>query len=145
MYADQFFCIYANDSGTPIGALVYHQEVPKDDSYNEDFDEENVILWFSRVVSPDCGNQGIAKEMLDSFIESNRSFIIKSETWNRKLDQSLINRGFLLEDTIDRINGDVIKVHALYPRGHFKKATMSGLFTLIPNKEICKLINDKVG
>jgi hypothetical protein len=124
MFRDEFFCFYVNNKGESIGTLVFHQEPYNEDYKDEDDEydqEDSQTLWFSRVVSPNCSNRGIAKIMLRTFIEENRGSIIKSETWNRKLDRSLLEMGFKEEKRTDRTNGELIIVHSLYPGGYIPK------------------------
>jgi RimJ/RimL family protein N-acetyltransferase len=120
MFADEFYCMYVNNSGESIGTLVYHQSNSDDSSEDEDEDFYYPTLWFSIVVSPKCGGRGISKKMVDSFIEEHSDCVIKSETWNRNLDNFLERIGFQLEEIVERTNGEVIKNYVLYPRSHYK-------------------------
>jgi hypothetical protein len=75
------------------------------------------------VVSPDCQRRGIAKKLLSDFMSSHRGSMIKSETWNRDLDHSLLASGFIEEDSI----GDgKIKIHTFVPE-RFREDYFSGL------------------
>lgn len=157
MFDDDFFCFYVNKLGSSVGTLVYHHENAKDDHYDDDFEDEYYgnILWFSRVVDPKCGNKGIAKEMLRAFIQGNRHSIIKSETWNRKLDKSLLQMGFKEEKRIDRTDGQIIIVHTLYPRDYVYASSKSKTLTKFANLKALEtlgipfdtrfIINSKVG
>jgi hypothetical protein len=109
MFKDQPYSACVTDEGRVVGALVAHQ-----DGYWEWGEEPVPIYYFSRVVSPTCRNAGIAKKLLSDFMSSNRGSIIKSETYNRVLDHSLISSGFREEWEESGAKGSV-KLHTFVP------------------------------
>lgn len=111
MMKDEIFSVCIVDEKI-VGVLVFNE-----DNYWNWGDEPVPVYYFSRVVSPECQGRGIAKKLLEDFMRWSRGAIIKSETWNRNLDNSLLNSGFIEEESFD--DGKV-KVHTFVPE-RFRK------------------------
>lgn len=106
MMKDEIFSVCIVDEKI-VGVLVFNE-----DNYWSWGDEPVPVYYFSRVVSPECQGRGIAKKLLEDFMKWSRGAIVKSETWNRNLDNSLLNSGFIEEELF----GDVkVKVHTFVP------------------------------
>jgi hypothetical protein len=119
MYKDEPYSACVTENGNVVGALVAHQ-----DGYWEWGEEMISVYYFSRVVSPSCHRKGIAKKLLYDFMSSHRDCIIKSETYNRVLDGSLIDAGF--KEEWEETYGDrSVKLHTFVPElmreDYFKK------------------------
>ena len=110
MFKDQPYSACVTKDGNVVGALVAHQ-----DDYWEWGDEPIEVYYFSRVVSPSCQGKGIAKRLLVDFMSSHRRCIIKSETYNRVLDNSLLASGFR-EEWEESSSGGSIKLHTFVPQ-----------------------------
>ena len=110
MFKDQPYSACVTKDGNVVGALVAHQ-----DDYWEWGEEPIQVYYFSRVVSPSCKNKGIAKRLLADFMSSHRDCIIKSETYNRVLDNSLLASGFR-EEWEESSSGGSIKLHTFVPK-----------------------------
>lgn len=110
MFKDQPYSACVTSDGNVVGALVAHQ-----DDYWEWGEEPIQVYYFSRVVSPSCKNKGIAKRLLADFMSSHRDCIIKSETYNRVLDNSLLASGFR-EEWEESSGGGSIKLHTFVPQ-----------------------------
>lgn len=109
MFKDQPYSACVRKDGNVVGALVAHQ-----DGYFEWGEEPIPVYYFSRVVSPSCQGRGIAKKLLADFMSSHRNCIIKSETYNRVLDNSLLASGFR-EEWEESSGGGSIKLHTFVP------------------------------
>lgn len=110
VYKDQPYSACVTEDGNVVGALVTHQ-----DGYFEWGEEPIPVYYFSRVVSPSCQGRGIAKKLLADFMSSHRDCIIKSETYNRVLDNSLLASGFR-EEWEESSGGGSIKLHTFVPK-----------------------------
>jgi len=110
MFKDQPYSACVTSDGNVVGALVAHQ-----DGYWEWGDEPVEVYYFSRVVSPSCQGKGIAKKLLAGFMSRHRDCIIKSETYNRVLDSSLLTAGFR-EEWEESSSGGSIKLHTFVPQ-----------------------------
>jgi GNAT superfamily N-acetyltransferase len=110
MFKDQPYSACVTKDGNVVGALVAHQ-----DGYWEWGEEPIPVYYFSRVVSPSCQGKGIAKKLLADFMLNYRGCIIKSETHNRVLDNSLLAAGFR-EEWEESSGGASIKLHTFVPK-----------------------------
>ena len=111
MNKDEFYSVCTNETNEVVGTLVFHQ-----DGYWDCGEETLPIFYFSRVVRPDYQGKGIAKKLLEDFLgEFSHEAIIKSETWNRKLDSDLVRKGFVEEKRVERWGHGEIVTHVLVP------------------------------